>query len=89
MLKRRSKGRIHAIFLLLKLGGFIWGITQLVFVNVVLTSHCDEAELELFRNVSIKTDQLVLCKKRSKVSYYMRIMLRYELTLLHRCKSLT
>ncbi|KAK9214952.1 hypothetical protein WN944_006954 [Citrus x changshan-huyou] len=37
------------------------------FVNVVLTSHCDEAELELFRNVSIKTDQLVLCKKRSKL----------------------
>lgn len=49
---------------------FCLGILPLMLSDIRLTSRCNEAEWELLRNVNTETDKLVLCKKRSEVSFY-------------------
>ena len=57
------------VFYVIVLLGFLWGILQLSFISIRLTSRCDEAELKLLRDVNTETHELVLRKKRSEVSF--------------------
>lgn len=57
------------VFYVIVLSGFLWGILQLSFINIRLTSRCDEAELKLLRNVNTETHELALNKRRSEVSF--------------------
>lgn len=85
-------------FYVLVFVGFFWGIIQLNFTSIQLTSRCDEAELKLLRAINTETHKLVLRKKRSEVSFcgscsctdsQFYIDVKISICSLHRCNNIS